>query len=41
MFVEFPKIPEVKDGQINADELYRYIYNLQLIIKKLAEKVNG
>lgn len=40
MFVEFPRIPEPKDGQINAEELYKYIYNLQMIIKKLAEKIN-
>jgi len=39
MFVAFPKIPELKDGKLNEEELLKYIYNLQLIIKKIAEKV--
>ena len=40
MYILFPKMPEVKEGQIVTSELIEYLKNLQIIIKNIAEKIS-
>jgi len=39
MYILFPKMPEIKEGKIDAKELIDYLKNQQLIIKAISEKI--
>ena len=39
MQIIIPQLPKVKNGQMDAEELQKFLFSLQLVIKKIAEKV--
>ena len=39
MKIVLPMLPEVKNGQMDPEELRRFLYALQLVIKEMSEKI--
>jgi hypothetical protein len=39
MKIILPQLPDVKNGQMDAEELRRFLYALQLVIKEMSEKI--
>lgn len=39
MQIIIPMLPEIKNGQMDPEELRRFLYALQLVIKQMSEKI--